>query len=49
MTRPIFLKRIFNRLCVAYALTAGGQEPRECGDLFGPPWQLGDGGRCDLG
>ncbi len=26
-----------------------GQEPRECGDVFWSPWQLVDGGRCDLG
>ena len=33
-------------------LTAGdvpGQEPRECRDVFGSPWQLVDGGICDLG
>ena len=39
--------------CIPWALTAGdvlaGQEPRERGDLFGPPWQLVGGGRCDLG
>ena len=35
-----------------HVLPAGdvpGQEPRECGDVFWSPWQLVDGGRCDLG